>query len=110
MPEPMNLFGALVGFRQISEGSETRPILRQLSRMRAWLLNIWNSPPMLRTASPMLMQAMPPGTRSRSTWRQVGSSERCMRSKAPRPSPEARAAAIEGSAAPKAPSHISIMG
>jgi len=26
--DPMNLFGALVGFRQISEGSDTRPHLQ----------------------------------------------------------------------------------
>ncbi|OHD72581.1 MAG: hypothetical protein A2177_04560 [Spirochaetes bacterium RBG_13_68_11] len=110
IPEPMNLFGALVVLRQSTAGSTSNPRARPASRIRAWFGWSWNRPPRVRTASPMLMHAMPPSISTRCTCDHTRSRSRCISSKAAAPSFPSSAWPMAGSRARKCPSHIAIIG
>jgi hypothetical protein len=91
-------------------GSACIPRASSAPVTREWLVKRRKSPPIVRVASPILMQMNPPGRTTRAHSLHTSSRSACIRSHAPGPSPPARHSPIAASCRTKVSSHIAIIG
>ena len=111
MPDPRNFVPPeLLGFRQIISGRASKPIEQHADSNSALFGYRRNWPPIVRVASPILTQSMPPGTSKRKTCFQVLVSSLCISVYAPWPSLAERHFLISGFILQNTSSHIEIIG